>query len=78
MTPAAPLPWPFSVRWTVNRVHTSSKSCESSTRALAAIASRFAPVADLKQKVAVLDQLAQSLPREVAAVLKAIKSDLTR
>ncbi len=46
--------------------------------ALAAIASRFAPVADLKQKVAVLDQLAQSLPREVAAVLKAIKADLTR
>ncbi|MGQ3055618.1 MAG: hypothetical protein ACT6T0_00290 [Nevskia sp.] len=46
--------------------------------ALAAIASRFAPVADLKQKVAVLDQLVQSLPREVAAVLKAIKSDLTR
>lgn len=46
--------------------------------ALAAIASRFAPVADLKQKLDVLDQLAQSLPREVAAVLKAIKSDLTR
>lgn len=46
--------------------------------ALAAIASRFAPVADFKRKVDVLDQLAQSLPREVAAVLKAIKSDLTR
>ncbi|MCX7062674.1 MAG: helix-turn-helix domain-containing protein [Gammaproteobacteria bacterium] len=45
---------------------------------LAAIAARFAPVDDLKRKLDVLDQLAQSMPREVASVLKAIKGDLSR
>lgn len=45
---------------------------------LAAIAARFAPIDDLKRKLDVLDQLAQSMPREVASVLKAIKSDLSR
>ncbi len=45
---------------------------------LAAIAARFAPIDDLKRKLDVLDQLAQSMPREVASVLKAIKADLDR
>lgn len=45
---------------------------------LAAVAARFAPIEDLKRKLDVLDQLAQSMPREVAAVLKAIKVDLSR
>lgn len=45
---------------------------------LAAIAARFAPIDDLKRKLDVLDQLAQSMPREVASVLKAIKADLSR
>lgn len=42
------------------------------------IAARFAPIDDLKRKLDVLDQLAQSMPREVASVLKAIKNDLSR
>lgn len=45
---------------------------------LDAIAARFAPIDDLKRKLDVLDQLAQSMPREVSSVLKAIKSDLSR
>lgn len=45
---------------------------------LAAIAARFAPIDDLKRKLDVLDQLAQSMPREVASVLTAIKGDLCR
>lgn len=45
---------------------------------LAAIAARFAPIDDLKRKIEVLDQLTQSMPREVASVLKAIKTDLSR
>jgi len=45
---------------------------------LAAIAVRFAPIEDLKRKLDVLDQLAQSMPLEVASVLKAIKDDLSR
>lgn len=45
---------------------------------LASIAARFAPIDELKRKLDVLDQLAQSMPREVASVLKAIKGDLSR
>ncbi|MDH4459218.1 MAG: helix-turn-helix domain-containing protein [Nevskia sp.] len=45
---------------------------------LAAIAARFVPISDLSRKLEVLDQLAQSMPREVASVLKAIKGDLSR
>lgn len=45
---------------------------------LVAIAARFAPINDLSRKLDVLDQLAQSMPREVASVLKAIKADLSR
>ncbi len=45
---------------------------------LAQIAARFAPIDDLRHKLDVLNQLAQSMPREVASVLKAIKGDLSR
>ncbi len=45
---------------------------------LAAIAARIAPIDDLSRKLDVLDQLSQSMPREVASVLKAIKADLSR
>ena len=45
---------------------------------LASIAARFSPIDELKRKLDVLDQLAQSMPREVASVLKAIKGDLSR
>lgn len=59
-----------------------AKAPESETGSLrgelAAIAARFAPIDDLKRKLDVLDQLAQSMPREVASVLKAIKGDLSR
>jgi len=48
----------------------------SLSAALASIAERFSPVADLERKLEVLDQLARSLPREVSSVLKDIRSDL--
>ncbi|WP_428380892.1 helix-turn-helix domain-containing protein [Nevskia ramosa] len=48
----------------------------SLSAALAAIADRFSPVADLDRKVNVLDELSKSLPREVATVLKDIRADL--
>lgn len=48
----------------------------SLSSALALIAERFSPVADLARKVNVLDELARSLPREIAAVLKDIRADL--
>ncbi len=48
----------------------------SLSAALASIAERFSPVADLDRKVTVLDELVRSLPREVASVLKDIQADL--
>lgn len=48
----------------------------SLSAALASIAERFSPVADLDRKVTVLDELVRSLPREVATVLKDIRADL--
>ena len=48
------------------------------TKALASVANRFTPITDLDEKLVVLDRLAALFPQEVAALLKAIRGDLTR